>query len=168
MSDPVWAIAIHGGSGPSYKDDYSDVSSSMKKILEAARRDLRKGASALDVVQEAVHELEDSGLHIAGRGSSPNTKGKWEQDAAIMDGSNRRAGAVAGELQLGDRAGEARRHGGGVDRDAGGLSGGVLHRAHDVESVDDDPDRLVERPTRPAQGASVHHLGGAAAQLADP
>ncbi len=95
MSDPVWAIAIHGGSGPSYKDDYSDVSSSMKKILEAARRDLRKGASAIDVVQKAVHELEDSGLHIAGRGSSPNTKGKWELDAAIMDGSNRRAGAVA-------------------------------------------------------------------------
>ena len=98
MSDSVWAIAIHGGSGPSYKNDYAKEESSMRKILDSARKDLKKGAKALDVVQEAVAELEDSGQHIAGRGSCPNAKGKWELDAAIMDGSNRRAGAV-GALQ---------------------------------------------------------------------
>lgn len=66
----------------------------MRVVLTKAKKQLSKGGSALDVVQEAVRALEDSGHHIAGKGSSPNTDGKFELDAAIMDGDNRNAGAV--------------------------------------------------------------------------
>lgn len=94
MSDSVWAIAIHGGAGPAHKEDYSEESSHLRDVLAQARYDLRRGASALDVVQTSLRTMEESGLHIAGRGSSPNKDGKWELDAAIMDGTTRYAGAV--------------------------------------------------------------------------
>lgn len=94
MSGSVWAIAIHGGAGPSYKDDYSAEIAGMKDVLSDAKNALMKGRNALDVVQNALRTLEDTGHFIAGRGSSPNKDGKWELDAAIMDGTNRNAGAV--------------------------------------------------------------------------
>ena len=56
---------------------------------------LEGGASALDVVEAAVAELESSGLYVAGKGSAPNTAGYVELDASIMAGRSREAGAVA-------------------------------------------------------------------------
>ena len=94
MSDPVWAIAIHGGAGPAHKSDYSKETAHMRDVLQDAKQALIAGKSALDVVQNAVRELEDCGFHVAGRGSSPNKDGKWELDAAIMDGVTRNAGSV--------------------------------------------------------------------------
>ncbi|MAK59611.1 MAG: isoaspartyl peptidase/L-asparaginase [Ponticaulis sp.] len=94
MSDPVWAIAIHGGAGPAHKSDYSDETKHMRNVIEDAKQALIAGESAINVIQTAVRSLEESGHHIAGRGSSPNKDGKWELDAAIMDGVTREAGAV--------------------------------------------------------------------------
>ncbi len=57
---------------------------------------LRDGGTALDAVEAAVRALEDHPSFNAGRGSVFTYEGRNEMDAAIMDGRNRSAGAVAG------------------------------------------------------------------------
>lgn len=67
----------------------------MRGLVEGGRDQLRAGRSALDVATETVAALEDSGLYIAGRGSSANLAGVYELDACVVDGATGRAGAVA-------------------------------------------------------------------------
>jgi beta-aspartyl-peptidase (threonine type) len=64
--------------------------------LTAGRGILAAGGSALDAVTEAVATLEDDPLFNAGRGSVFTRAGAQEMDACVMDGTERRAGAVAG------------------------------------------------------------------------
>jgi L-asparaginase/beta-aspartyl-peptidase (threonine type) len=91
----IWALALHGGAGPTRKRTYEPEEAHMAELLAQGAAALEGGAPALDVVQAMVAALEASGLHVAGRGASPNQDGVWELDAAIMDGATRRAGAVA-------------------------------------------------------------------------
>jgi len=57
---------------------------------------LRAGASALDAVEAAIRLVEsDEDNHTVGVGGLPNLLGDVELDASIMDGTTRRAGAVA-------------------------------------------------------------------------
>jgi beta-aspartyl-peptidase (threonine type) len=64
--------------------------------LSAGRDLLAAGGSALDAVTAAVIVLEDDPLFNAGRGSVFTAAGRQEMDACVMDGSDHRAGAVAG------------------------------------------------------------------------
>jgi len=68
----------------------------LRRALTAGRNLLAAGGSALDAVVAAVTELENDPLFNAGRGSVFTSAGTQEMDACIMDGANRRAGAVAG------------------------------------------------------------------------
>jgi L-asparaginase/beta-aspartyl-peptidase (threonine type) len=88
------ALAIHGGAGARRSRDYSREVPHMRGLVEAARDRLSAGASALDIVVETVQALEASGLYVAGRGASPNQAGRYELDAALMEGSDQRAGSV--------------------------------------------------------------------------
>ncbi|MCW5724442.1 MAG: isoaspartyl peptidase/L-asparaginase [Maricaulaceae bacterium] len=94
MAAPV-ALVLHGGAGVLADRSYEAEKRHMRLLAERGRTLLNDGVPALDVVQDIVRAMEVSALYVAGRGSSPNTDGRWELDAAIMDGRTRRAGAVA-------------------------------------------------------------------------
>jgi beta-aspartyl-peptidase (threonine type) len=96
-----WAIVVHGGAGvierASMKPETEAAyRASMKQATEAGAKVLDSGGSALDAIEAAIHILEDDPLFNAGRGAVFTAEGKNELDAAIMDGSNLKAGAVAG------------------------------------------------------------------------
>ena len=96
-----WKLVIHGGAGamrPVHGDEdhVERARHGLRDALDAGSEVLSKGGSAIDAVETAVRVLEDDPCFNAGRGSTLNAEGLVELDAAIMDGANRRAGAVAG------------------------------------------------------------------------
>ena len=95
MSNKRFAFALHGGAGARSGRDYSVAEYHMRELTENARDRLASGARALDVVEYAVLQMENSGLYVAGRGSAPNSAGYVELDASIMDGPVSAAGAVS-------------------------------------------------------------------------
>lgn len=95
MANNCLSLALHGGAGARPGRDYSREIAHMRGVIEAGRDRLKAGASALDVVVETTAALEASGLYVAGRGASPNTAGRYELDACVMNGADGRAGSVA-------------------------------------------------------------------------
>jgi beta-aspartyl-peptidase (threonine type) len=68
----------------------------LEAALAAGSAILDKREAALDAVEAAVRVLEEDPCFNAGRGSVLTATGCIELDAAIMDGRDRRAGAVSG------------------------------------------------------------------------
>ena len=93
-SSPV-ALVLHGGAGVLAKRSYDREVEHLHSLAERGRTLLQDGTSALDVVADLTRAMEVSGLYVAGKGSAPNVEGRYELDAAIMDGPCRMAGAVA-------------------------------------------------------------------------
>jgi len=92
------SIAIHGGAGAVPADLISrgaHYAASLSGVLDAAFDILERGGTSLDAVTTAVRALEDDPLFNAGRGAALTREGWAELDAAIMDGRDQRAGAVA-------------------------------------------------------------------------
>jgi len=90
-----FALAIHGGAWNIPDDQVEAHREGLTAPLARGYEALRRGASALDVVELVVRMLEDDPAFNAGRGSHLNSAGKLEMDASIMEGTRRRAGAVA-------------------------------------------------------------------------
>lgn len=67
----------------------------LEAALAAGADVLTRGGSSMDAVTAAVVTLEDVPLFNAGRGAVLNGDGEHELDAAVMNGSDHRAGAVA-------------------------------------------------------------------------
>ncbi len=100
MSDPVWSLAVHGGSGGMRRGGLTlevdaGARAGLAAALDAGSAVLANGGSALDAVEAAVRVLEDDTHFNAGRGAALSREGMAELDAAIMDGRTRGAGAVA-------------------------------------------------------------------------
>lgn len=90
----TFAIIVHGGAGQVTPESLDDRELGCKEAAEAGYAVLKKGGRALDAVETAVVVLENNPLFNAGRGSTLNSEGKVETDAALMDGATLKAGAV--------------------------------------------------------------------------
>jgi beta-aspartyl-peptidase (threonine type) len=95
MSNARPAIIVHGGAGPIKDDSLAARLEGCKAAALAGWEILATGASAIDAAEAAVVALEDHPLFNAGTGSTLNSLGQVEMDAAIMAGDTLRAGAVA-------------------------------------------------------------------------
>jgi beta-aspartyl-peptidase (threonine type) len=98
---PRWAFAIHGGAGVIERANLSPEQdaayrASLSRALEAGAAILRDGGSSLDAIQAAIQIMEDDPLFNAGRGAVFTAEGRNELDAAVMNGRDLSAGAVAG------------------------------------------------------------------------
>lgn len=116
MTHHAPAIIVHGGAGPIKDDSLPRRLDGCKAAALAGWHVLQQGGAALDAVEAAVIVLEDNPLFNAGTGSTLNSVGKVEMDAAIMEGNSLRAGAVAAvqgiknPIQLARRVMEDGRH----------------------------------------------------------
>ncbi|TDD39953.1 isoaspartyl peptidase/L-asparaginase [Actinomadura sp. KC06] len=94
-------LAVHGGAGslprgsltPEQEKAYRD---GLTKALRTGYELIKDGRPALDAVEKAVNVLEDDPNFNAGKGAVFNTDAEHELDASIMNGKDRRSGAVAG------------------------------------------------------------------------
>jgi len=89
------SIIVHGGAGPIKDDSLAARLEGCKAAAIAGWKILGAGGSAIDAAEVAVADLEDNPLFNAGTGSTLNSLGQVEMDAAIMEGMSLRAGAVA-------------------------------------------------------------------------
>lgn len=95
-----FTIVVHGGAGTILKEDMTPelekaYQEGLQQALDASYAVLEKGGTAVNAVKAAIVVLEDNVLFNAGRGSVFTKKGLQEMDAAIMDGTDLSAGAVA-------------------------------------------------------------------------
>ena len=95
-----FTIVVHGGAGTILKEDMTPelekaYQDGLQQALDASYAVLEQGGTAVNAVKAAIVVLEDNVLFNAGRGSVFTKKGLQEMDAAIMDGIDLSAGAVA-------------------------------------------------------------------------
>lgn len=98
-------LVIHGGAGNIQRDRLKpERTQAFTQVLEQSLHTgytvLAKGGSSIDAVIAAIVVMEDSPLFNAGKGAVFSHEGRNELDAAIMDGTSLRAGAVAGVTTL--------------------------------------------------------------------
>jgi L-asparaginase / beta-aspartyl-peptidase len=96
-----WAIVLHGGAGNLKPENYSEeqvkkYEEELNAAVEIGVNILENGGSSLDAVEQVVRYLEDCPMFNAGRGAVFTNDGKNELDAAIMEGKELKAGAIAG------------------------------------------------------------------------
>ena len=101
MDEPsAWAIVVHAGSGnaggPAPGDVLNPRQKSFRTYLAMGRQMLADGANSIDVCEKVVRAFEDDSQFNAGKGAVTTADGGHSLDAAIMDGSNFKFGAVAG------------------------------------------------------------------------
>ena len=89
------AIIVHGGAGRVRIEELSLRLEGCKEAALAGWQILKQNGSALDAAEATVVALEDNPLFNAGTGSTFNSLGKVEMDAAIMQGETLSVGAVA-------------------------------------------------------------------------
>lgn len=100
-----WAIVVHGGAGAISTENLSPdldklYRAALKEALDIGKKILSEGGTSLDAVEKTIRYLEDNPLFNAGKGAVFTHEGRNELDAAIMDGTDLSAGAVAGVTDI--------------------------------------------------------------------
>ncbi len=95
-----FAVVLHGGAGTLEPANYTaeEIQAYKDKLSEALDTGfamLDRGETSLNTVEAVVWIMEDSPLFNAGKGAVFTHDGRNEMDAAIMDGKDLQAGAVA-------------------------------------------------------------------------
>jgi beta-aspartyl-peptidase (threonine type) len=98
---PRFMLVVHGGAGTITRAEMTPQKDSayrttLTRAIRAGYDVLDRGGASLDAVRAVINVLEDSPLFNAGKGAVFTNAGTNELDAAIMDGSTLKAGAVAG------------------------------------------------------------------------
>ncbi|MBD1848696.1 isoaspartyl peptidase/L-asparaginase family protein [Leptolyngbya sp. GB1-A1] len=88
-------IIVHGGAKTITEDKVAANQAGCLAAVEAGWEVLRTGGSAAAAVEAAIRVLETDQTFNAGFGSTMNSEGEVEVDAAIMDGATLDWGAVA-------------------------------------------------------------------------
>lgn len=98
---PEYVLVIHGGAGAMDKKDFTpelenEYLDKLQEALDSGESILKSGGTSLDAVTAAVIIMENSPLFNAGKGAVFSETGENEMDAAVMNGKDLSAGAVAG------------------------------------------------------------------------
>ena len=101
----MYGLAIHGGAGTLPRaeaggDKELHYRAGLAAALDAGYAVLQGRGTSLEAVTRAIVSLEDNPLFNAGKGSVFTFDGRNELDAAIMDGSTLKAGAVCGVTHI--------------------------------------------------------------------
>lgn len=96
-----YVLVIHGGAGTILKKNMTPQKEaayreSLRAALATGYAVLKSGKSGLDAVEATIKVLEDDSLFNAGKGAVFTHDGVNELDAAIMNGKDLAAGAIAG------------------------------------------------------------------------
>ncbi len=162
----TYALVVHGGAGADPAIDYREQEAHLRALISDGQDRLLSGESALETVVALVKAMEASGLYVAGKGSSPNADGVVELDASVMEGSSRKAGAVAAAPHLLHPVEAARQ----VMEDGrqvmlAGAGASAFARAKGLEFVNDPDAYYVDHVKHGSKNAaSAHGTVGAVAR----
>jgi len=153
-----FTLVIHGGAGnitPALmnKEQEQAYTEGLTAALDKGYAVLSQGGAAMDAVVAAISSLEDNPLFNAGRGAVFTKKGLNEMDAALMNGSDLAAGAVAGVRNVKNPivlAKEIMLHSGHVF-----LSGGGAHDFAMKQGVEIAPDEYFFNKSRYDQWVEI-------------
>ncbi len=137
-------MILHGGAGNIYRgmlnaEQEKAYTQGLQEALDKGFELLQQGATAVEAVSAAIVAMENNTIFNAGKGSVFTKKGIHEMDAAIMDGIDLSAGAVAGVRHIKNPillANQVRLHSGHVFLSGSGASEFALQQG--IETAPDE------------------------------
>jgi L-asparaginase / beta-aspartyl-peptidase len=158
LSSTTYALIVHGGAGADPALDYREQEAHLRELISNGQDRLLSGESALDTAVALVKAMEASGLYVAGKGSAPNRDGVVELDASVMEGSSRKAGAVAA-LRNARHPIEAARQvmADGRNLMLAGEGAGAFARAQGLDFVDDPQAYYTDHVKHGSKSAASQH-----------